>query len=89
VHELSLALEVCRLATGILERQGGASVRAVGVEIGADAGVEAENFRFCLETLLLEPPLSGARAVLLPVPGDDLRLAYVEVDDGGSDDHGT
>jgi hypothetical protein len=53
------------------------------VEIGREAGVELENFRFCLETLLREPPLAGATAVLLPAAGDALRLAYVEVDDGG------
>ena len=83
MHELSLALEVCRLAEEVLERERGTAVRAVGVEVGAEAGVELENFRFCLETLLLEPPLQGARAVILPVPGEALRLTYVEVDDGG------
>jgi Zn finger protein HypA/HybF involved in hydrogenase expression len=86
VHELSLALDVGRMASEIAEREGAVAVRAVGVEIGSDAGVELENFRFCLETVLLEPPLTGARAVLLAAPGDDLRLAFVEVEDGRPDD---
>ncbi len=86
MHELSLALEVCRLAGDVLVRERGAAVRAIGVDVGADAGIELENFRFCLDALLTEPPLAGARAVLQPVPGDTLRLAYVEVDDGRPDD---
>jgi Zn finger protein HypA/HybF involved in hydrogenase expression len=60
-------------------------VLAVGVELGADAGIEQGNFRFCLETLLGEPPFSGARADITLRPGDDLRLTYVEVDDGRPD----
>ena len=86
MHELSLALEVGRIAAEVVERESAASVRAIGVEVGADAGVELENFRFCLEAVLSEAPLAGAKAVLLPAPGDSLRLAYVEVDDGGPDD---
>lgn len=86
MHELSLALEVCRLAGDVLLRERGASVRAIGVDVGDAAGIELENFRFCLDALLLEPPFVGARAELQPVAGDVLRLTYVEVDDGRSDD---
>lgn len=86
MHELSLALEVCRLAGEVLHREGGVAVQALGVEVGADAGIEPENFRFCLEALLSEPPFNGARPVLLSAPGDTLRLAYLEVDDGHPDD---
>ena len=86
MHELSLALEVCRRAEEVLVRERGASVRSIGVEVGEDAGVEVENFRFCLEALLSGPPLAGARAEIVPAEGGTLRLAYVEVDDGRSDD---
>ena len=86
MHELSLALEVCRLAEAVLEREGGAAIRGVGVEVGDDAGIERENFRFCLTALFTEPPFRGAQAELLPSAGDTLRLAYVEVDDGRPDD---
>jgi Zn finger protein HypA/HybF involved in hydrogenase expression len=86
MHELSLALEVCRLAEEVRERERAARIRSVGVEVGDAAGVEIENFRFCLETLLREPPFGGARAELLPAAGETLRVAYVEVDDGGPDD---
>lgn len=86
MHELSLALEVCRLAEEVRTREGAATVRAIGVEVGDDAGIELANFRFCLDALLSGPPFAGARAELIPAGGDALRLTYVEVDDGGPDD---
>jgi Zn finger protein HypA/HybF involved in hydrogenase expression len=86
MHELSLALEVCRLAEEVLQREGGIAVRRIGVEVGNDSGIELGNFRFCLDALLSEPPFRGGRAEYLPTPGGTLRLAYVEVDDGHPDD---
>ena len=85
MHELSLALEVCRMAGDVLERERGVAVLAFGVEVGTEAGLELENFRFCLDALLTEPPFVGARAELQVVPGETLRLTFVEVDDGRPD----
>ena len=81
MHELSLALEVCRLAEQALP-QGSGRVLRVGVEVGDDAGVEVENFRFCLDALLSDPPFLGAVTELIRAPGEEFRLAWVEVDDG-------
>ena len=58
----------------------------VGLEVGHDAGLEPDNLRFCLEALLAAPPFGGARPVITRLPGDGLRLAYLEIDDGGSND---
>jgi Zn finger protein HypA/HybF involved in hydrogenase expression len=85
VHELSLALEVCRLAEEVRERECGLYVKSVGVEVGDEAGVELSNFRFCLESLLQEPPFRGASSELIRGPGETLRLAYVEIEDGRPD----
>ena len=82
MHDLSLALEVCRQAEDVLARAGGVAVQRVAVEVGTEAGVELENFRFCLDTLMQAPPFRGAPAELVTVGGSDLRLAWVEVDDG-------
>ena len=54
MHELSLALEVCRIAEASAAPHPARAVRAVAVEVGEDAGIELENFRFCLEALLSE-----------------------------------
>ena len=86
MHELSLALEVCRMTEERVGAEQLPSVRAVGVEVGDAAGVEVSNFEFCLEALLAEPPFDRARPVIMRRPGDVLRLAYLEVDDGRPDD---
>lgn len=85
MHEMSIALEVCRLAG---ERLGAAAPKlvAVGVTVGDDAGVEPENLAFCLEALLAEPPFRGASPQVLREPGDALHLSYLEVDDDRPDD---
>jgi len=86
MHELSVALEVCRMAEERLAREELPFLIAVGVELGHDAGLEPDNLRFCLETLLAAPPFAGARPEITRLPGDALRLAYLEIDDGRPDD---
>ena len=86
MHEMSLALEVCRLAERQVGREALGSVTTVAVVVGDEAGVERENLAFCLEALLGMPPFTGARPVLVAVPGDALRLDYLELDDGRPDD---
>jgi Zn finger protein HypA/HybF involved in hydrogenase expression len=85
MHEMSIALEVCRLAG---ERLGAAAptLVAVGVTVGDDAGVEAESLAFCLEALLSEPPFRGASPHVIREPGDALYLSYLEVDNDRPDD---
>ncbi|HTI04413.1 MAG TPA: hydrogenase/urease maturation nickel metallochaperone HypA [Gemmatimonadales bacterium] len=82
MHEMSVALEVCRMAG---ERLGSAADQlvALGVTVGDDAGVEPENLAFCLEALLAEPPFRGATPRILREPGDALHLSYLEVGDHG------
>jgi len=81
MHEMSLALEVCR----ITEEQVGLDllprVTEVGVRVGDDAGVEPDNLEFCLEALLSRPPFGNARPVLERCGGDELRLSYLEIED--------
>ncbi len=91
MHELSLATEVCRMAAERLAAETAGSARpprllALGLEVGDDAGVEIESLRFCVEALLSLPPFAGARAVVERVPGDVLRMTYLEIDDGRADD---
>jgi Zn finger protein HypA/HybF involved in hydrogenase expression len=80
MHELSVATEICRIAEA---HSGGypARVTAVGIEMGQDCGLEPANLVFCLDVLLAQPPFSRARAELKTIPGDDLRVDYVEVDE--------
>ena len=86
MHELGLALEVCRLAADAVYPADPAQVVAVAVVLGDEAGVEPSNFEFCLEALLGQPPFGRATASIMRVPGDEFRLDYVEVEDAGSPD---
>lgn len=81
MHELSVALEICRIAEAQVGRDGLAAVTEVGLEVGRDAGVEPDNLLFCLRALLDRPPFSGPTTVLELTNGDDLRVRYLDVDD--------
>ena len=86
MHELSIALEICRMAEERLSPVQVAQLVEVGVEVGDDSGLEPENLAFCLEALLQQPPFAGARPVIRRTAGDALRLDYLEIDDGRPDD---
>jgi Zn finger protein HypA/HybF involved in hydrogenase expression len=85
MHEMSVALEVCRMAQTRLGPEVQKLV-ALGVTVGDDAGIEPENLAFCLEALLAEPPFRGAEPRIRREPGDALHLSYLEVTDGSPDD---
>jgi len=86
MHEMSIALEVCRIAEEQAGPAGPASVTTVALEVGDDAGVELSSLTFCLESLLAAPPFTGARPLINRLPGDTLRVSYLEVDDGRPND---
>ena len=82
MHEMSVALEICRIAEQQVGSPGrAAAVTAVGVEVGEEAGVEISSLAFCLEAALATPPFRGARPDIRRLPGDVLRVTYLEVDD--------
>ena len=81
MHEMSIAMEVCRIAEDQVGLAMMARVREIGVVVGTRSGVEPESLRFCLEALLDRPPFRGARPALELTAGDDLRVAYLDVDD--------
>lgn len=81
MHEMSVAMEVCRIAEDHVGRAMLGKVSEIGVVVGLRSGVEPESLRFCLEMVLGEAPFAGARPVLDITPGDELRVSYLEVDD--------
>ena len=60
-------------------------LRRVGVLVGSDSGIEPDNLEFCLEALLSQPPFGQAVPSIQRTSGDDLALAYLQVDDGRPD----
>lgn len=86
MHEMSIAHEVCRITEAHVGSEQLAQVVEVGLEVGDQAGVEVSNLEFCLEVLLSSPPFGNARPAITRLVGNDLRLSYVEIDDGSPDD---
>ena len=86
MHELSIAIDVGRIAAEQAGPAGAGSVRTVALEVGTDAGVEFDNLEFCLEAVLSTPPFRAARALIERRAGNELRVAYLEIDDGHPDD---
>jgi len=85
MHEMSIALEIARIAE---DRLGAAAPQlvTVAVEVGDDSGVEPTSLEFCLEVVFATPPFRGAKGTVVRARGDVLQLAYLEVDDGNPDD---
>lgn len=86
MHEMSLALEISRIAEERAGPWGAARVATVAVEVGDNAGVEISSLAFCLEAVLAAPPFAGAKPSITCLPGNDLRVTYLEVDDGRPSD---
>lgn len=84
MHELSIAYDICRITEEHVGAGGLASVLEVGVEVGVNAGLEIDSLEFCLEALLGAPPFGQAVPKIDRLEGDELRVTYVEVEDGSS-----
>jgi Zn finger protein HypA/HybF involved in hydrogenase expression len=81
MHEMSVAMEICRIVEQKFDPAAGALV-TVGLEIGDDAGLEVDNLTFCVDALLSLPPFGSPRLDVDRKSGDVLRVTYLEFDDG-------
>jgi Zn finger protein HypA/HybF involved in hydrogenase expression len=81
MHEMSIAMEVCRIAEDHVGLEALPRLREIGLVVGERSGVEPDSLLFCLEALLERPPFRGARPAMEMTSGDDLRVSYLEVDD--------
>lgn len=86
MHEMSVALEVCRIAEEYVGADRLPDIVTVGLEVGDRSGLEVDSLEFCLEVLLSAPPFGQARPEIQRQAGDELRVSYLEVDDGSPDD---
>jgi Zn finger protein HypA/HybF involved in hydrogenase expression len=83
VHELSIALDVCRIAEEHVGARALPRVTAIGLDVGDRAGIEIDNLQFCLEALLASPPFGSGVPDITRLSGDELSVTYVEVEDNG------
>jgi hypothetical protein len=98
MHEMGIACSILEAVQKVVETEPGphAARRAskVAVRIGEFAGVDVESLRFCFEVMARE---SSAGALALDIEwcraadgrrGDELELAYVEIEEAGADPEG-
>lgn len=81
MHEMSIAMEVCRIAEEYVGFDALPRVREIGLVVGERSGVEPESLLFCLQALLEQPPFRSAQPAMEMTPGDDLRVTYLDVDE--------
>ena len=86
MHEMTLALEICRIAETHVGHAALARVTEVGVEVATDGAVEPDSLEFCLQALLARHPFGRGRPVLHRKARGELRVTYLEVDDDGPAD---
>jgi len=86
MHEMSIALEICRIAEAQVGTEAAPSITRIVVIVGDDSGIERSNLSFCLDALVTAPPFKNAKAELVAASGDVLRVDYLEVDDGRPSD---
>lgn len=81
MHELSIALEICRVIEERLPPLQLQQLVELGLDVGEDTTIEVANLEFCLDTLLAHPPFAGATVVIARRHGGDTRVSYLEIDD--------
>ncbi|NIN72677.1 MAG: hypothetical protein GTO46_12290 [Gemmatimonadetes bacterium] len=69
MHEMSLALEILSICERELGGLPETRVTAVGVEVGAFSGVDADNLQFCLEAVMCGQ-FDGVRCEVVRQPGE-------------------
>jgi hypothetical protein len=86
MHELSVAVEVCRMAEARLAPEDLPRLRTVELIVGDQSGRAPQNQPFIIEALLGAPPFGRAAPAITHAAGRDLALARLLVDDDGPDD---
>lgn len=69
MHELSLALEVIRIAESEADKIMAKSIQEIDIEVGDLSGVEGDAFKSALELLSKDSVLNEARINILRSPG--------------------
>ncbi len=68
MHELRIAESIVKISTKEIERQHLTGIRAIGVRIGALAGVNADSLLFGFEAITVDTPLAGVKLEVEEVP---------------------
>ncbi len=72
MHEMSIAMSLCDLASREAEKAGATQVNEVEIEVGDLAGVLIGSLEFCFEAATKSTLLEGARLKVIRVPAEGI-----------------
>jgi len=81
MHEVGIAASVIDAVRAQIAKNPGKRAVAVGVRIGALAGVDGESLQFGFEALVKDTDIEPLRLVIERADLDELDLAWLEVED--------
>jgi hydrogenase nickel incorporation protein HypA/HybF len=81
MHELGIAMSIADAASEEALRYPGTRVCAVHLRLGDLAGVVREALQFSWDASCAGTPLAGARLVIENVPGKDMEVSALEIED--------
>ena len=81
MHEVGIAASVIDAVRQQVAQNPGKRATAVGVRIGALAGVDGESLQFGFEALVRDSDVEPLRLVIESAELDELDLVWVEVED--------
>ncbi len=85
MHEMSIAGSILEAVRTEARRFPAGHVQKVAIRIGGRAGVDPEAVRFCFDVLVQDSELEPLTLVIdFREQGEDLDLAYLEVEDGAA-----
>jgi Zn finger protein HypA/HybF involved in hydrogenase expression len=79
MHEVAIAQGILDV---VLDVAAGHEVRTVRVRAGELQAVTEDSLQFCFEMVAQDTPAAAARLDLESVPGDELSIQAIELDDG-------
>jgi hydrogenase nickel incorporation protein HypA/HybF len=81
MHELGIAMSIAEAAGEEAARYAGSRVCAVHLRLGGLSGVVKEALLFSWDASCEGTPLAGAQLVIQEVPGNDLEVAALELEE--------
>ena len=81
MHEVGIAASILDGVRAQVAQRPGVRATAVGVRIGALAGVDADSLNFGFDALVKDSDLEPLRLEIEPADLDELDLVWVEVED--------
>jgi hydrogenase nickel incorporation protein HypA/HybF len=81
MHEVGIAASVIDAVRAQVAKKPGKRATAVGVRIGALAGVDGESLQFGFDAIVRDSDVEPLRLVIEQAEADELDVVWLEVED--------